>query len=99
MTAFLCNPVAQGVFLGSTVYLARVRFGFPPFVAAGLGVFLGAVLILITPQRGRPRKAEVEAAIYEAAPARVREALGKLPPKQRARALNRLETEIRKYAA
>ena len=99
MTPLFGNPYAQGLFLGSTVYLARVRYGLPPFVAAGLGVLLGAVLILVTPQRRGPWKAEVEAAIYETAPAVVKKALRKLPPEERARALDRLETEIRKYAA
>jgi hypothetical protein len=94
----LGNTFAQGLLLGSAVYVARVRFGLHPLAATGLGLLLGSVLVLVTPQRRGAEKAELEAAIYEKAPARVKKALSQLPPKERSRALDRLETEVRKYA-
>jgi hypothetical protein len=99
MATFLARPVNQGLALATIVYLARVRFGLHPLASAALGLFLGSVLILVTPQPRGVGKPEVKAAIYETAPKTVKKALDKLPREEREQALGRLETEIRKYAS
>ena len=98
MPKLLRNTLAQGLLLGTTVYVARARFGLHPLASAGLGLALGSVLVLVTPQRRSAEKAQLEAAIFQTAPAPVKKALSQLPPKERSRALERLEAEIRKYA-
>jgi len=99
MSRVLGHPLPQGLLLGAIVYVARVRFGFHPLAATSLGLLLGGVIVLVTPRRRGAEKAEIDAAIYETAPATIKKALSQLPPEERAQALDRLETEIRKYAA
>jgi hypothetical protein len=98
MPKLLGYTIAQGLLLGSIVYVARVRFGFHPLAAMGLGLLFGSVLVLVTPRGRGAERAELEAAIYQKAPAQVKKALNQLPPKERARALDRLETAVRRYA-
>ncbi len=98
LSRLLSHPLSQGLTLGGIVYIARARYGLHPAAATGLGVVLGALLILVSPPARGGRKAEFDTAIYETTPKRVKQALDKLPAKDRERVLNRLETEVLKYA-